>query len=68
MKHLTPGATWLEDSATELAVFVLLSTAPWTFLVSTRVGQLEVWRPWMPTKSSAEEHVRHLFEHAKKIG
>lgn len=73
MISLTPGATWLDEFADRTseglvvitpAMFVLLSTAPWTFLISSKVGQPKVW---MPSIAAADEHVRRLFEGAKKI-
>lgn len=69
MKPLIPGAAWLEkgyDGSPEphLVMFILLSTAPWTFLVSGKGGTAEVWVPGGP---DTESHIRYIFEHSEKI-
>lgn len=70
MTSLTPGATWLVKaydghSEPHFVMFILLSTSPWTFLVSSKIGQPEVWVPGGP---GTESHILYLFEHSEKIG
>lgn len=73
MIPLTPGATWLTvryigspDNQPHAVMFILLSTSPWTFLVSTRRGEPEVWLPGSGD-AVPESYILYLFEHAKKI-
>lgn len=60
--QLKPGDVWYDINAP--SIYILLSTAPWTFLVSGVSGTAEVWVPGGP---GTESHIRYLFEHCEKI-
>lgn len=61
--QLEPGDVWYDTSAP--SIYILLSTSPWTFLVSSKIGQPEVWVPGGP---DTESHILYLFEGSEKIG
>lgn len=58
--QLKPGDAWYDPS-----IYILLSTSPWTFLVSSKIGQPKVW---VPGGLGTESYILYLFEGSEKIG
>ena len=61
--QLKPGDAWYDPD--DPSIYILLSTSPWTFLVSSKIGQPEV--P-VPGGLGTESYILYLFERSEKIG